>query len=136
MFWQSSNSRILAFGASAEPYSSLRVASFYFDPTQQTFDCMFNTTVGLHRYHQASLGVSDVVSTNGEYIVAIDTPQNLKYVRFTQTELATCKVYCGDGLIEWDEWCDDGNNWNGDGCSSWCTTEPGWVCRFPGTPCN
>eukprot|EP01122_Echinamoeba_exundans_P011799 TRINITY_DN4813_c1_g1_i2.p1 TRINITY_DN4813_c1_g1~~TRINITY_DN4813_c1_g1_i2.p1 ORF type:complete len:1458 (-),score=254.99 TRINITY_DN4813_c1_g1_i2:95-4468(-) len=136
MFWQSSNNRIVAFGASAEPYSSLRVASFYFDPTEQTFDCMFNTSVGLHRYHQASLGVSDVVNVNGEYIVAIDTPQNLKYVRFTETELATCKIYCGDGLIEWDEWCDDGNSWNGDGCSSWCTTEPGWVCRFPGTPCN
>jgi|GEM_PF-1611076 len=31
---------------------------------------------------------------------------------------------CGDGAVGCDEQCDDGNNTNGDGCSSVCTTEP------------
>jgi len=34
----------------------------------------------------------------------------------------TCR--CGDGIADCDEQCDDGNNANGDGCSSVCTTEP------------
>ncbi len=29
--------------------------------------------------------------------------------------------YCGDGIVSVDEFCDDGNNFNGDGCSSYCT---------------
>ncbi len=36
-----------------------------------------------------------------------------------------CKLirldYCGDGIISVDEFCDDGNTFNGDGCSSYCT---------------
>lgn len=35
---------------------------------------------------------------------------------------------CGDGLIEGSEECDDGNTNNGDGCSSTCTQQPGWMC--------
>lgn len=31
--------------------------------------------------------------------------------------------YCGDGIKDADEECDDGNNINGDGCSSVCKTE-------------
>src|SRR5262245_60095971 len=31
--------------------------------------------------------------------------------------------YCGDGLVEADEQCDDGNSTSGDGCSSLCQRE-------------
>jgi cysteine-rich repeat protein len=33
--------------------------------------------------------------------------------------------YCGDGIVQWQlgEECDDGNWYDGDGCSSWCTWE-------------
>jgi cysteine-rich repeat protein len=37
---------------------------------------------------------------------------------------------CGDGVREWKkgERCDDGNIINGDGCSSVCVVEPGYIC--------
>ncbi|HDP73556.1 MAG TPA: DUF4215 domain-containing protein, partial [Candidatus Woesearchaeota archaeon] len=35
---------------------------------------------------------------------------------------------CGDGVIEGDEQCDDGNTLDGDGCSSTCEVESGWLC--------
>lgn len=38
-----------------------------------------------------------------------------------------CQDYCGDRIIITDL-CDDGNNLNGDGCSSVCTIESGWTC--------
>jgi len=41
-----------------------------------------------------------------------------------------CKVpYCGDGIKDKNEYCDDGNNLNGDGCSKTCRFEcPNGVC--------
>lgn len=36
---------------------------------------------------------------------------------------------CGNGFIELDEECDDGNASAGDGCSSTCTKENGFVCN-------
>lgn len=44
-----------------------------------------------------------------------------------------CQDYCGDGIIITDL-CDDGNNLNGDGCSSVCTIESGWTC--PNNTCT
>lgn len=43
---------------------------------------------------------------------------------------------CGDGVIEDVEECDDGNTVSGDGCSSVCHLETGWVCLTPNTPCQ
>lgn len=136
MLWDSPKSRIALFGASADPFSSLRVAAFLLDPATQAFDCMLGSTVGMHRWHGAFVGVTDALRVGAQYLVTVSSPQRLKYVRFSDDELATCRAYCGDGLKEADEWCDDGNTAAGDGCSSWCTTEPGWVCRTPGAPCN
>lgn len=43
---------------------------------------------------------------------------------------------CGNGVKNPDtEICDDGNTKSGDGCSSTCRVEPGWLCTTPGTPC-
>jgi len=36
---------------------------------------------------------------------------------------------CGDGVIEGNEQCDDGNAVSGDGCSSTCQVELGWTCN-------
>ncbi len=33
-------------------------------------------------------------------------------------------AYCGDGKLDAGEQCDDGNNFDGDGCSAKCTVEP------------
>ena len=39
----------------------------------------------------------------------------------------TCIEICGDS-IHYSQSCDDGNNLNGDGCSSICYIENGWEC--------
>ncbi len=36
--------------------------------------------------------------------------------------------FCGNGIVESGETCDDGNPDNSDGCSSTCTVEDGWNC--------
>ena len=43
------------------------------------------------------------------------------------TSSSRCHM-CGNGLVETPEVCDDGNGANGDGCSSACTLEAGFVC--------
>ncbi len=43
---------------------------------------------------------------------------------------------CGDGDIDGNEACDDGNNASGDGCSATCTFEPGWTCGGEPTACT
>jgi len=40
---------------------------------------------------------------------------------------------CGNGLQDGSEYCDDGNEVDGDGCSSSCTQEVGWNCISPFT---
>ena len=47
-------------------------------------------------------------------------------------EIVVCDEVCGDGWIFEDQ-CDDGNNKNGDGCSSECKIEKGWTCKKTGT---
>ena len=46
------------------------------------------------------------------------------------------KAICGNGILEEDELCDDGNTEAGDGCSDDCTVEAGWTCDKPGIPCT
>jgi fibro-slime domain-containing protein len=43
--------------------------------------------------------------------------------------------FCGDGVVDTGEACDDGNATPGDGCSGICTLEPGYTCPTPGLPC-
>ncbi len=38
---------------------------------------------------------------------------------------------CGDGLLDIGEVCDDGNMGDGDGCSSSCQVETGFICTLP-----
>ena len=43
---------------------------------------------------------------------------------------------CGNGALDDGETCDDGNRQNGDGCSSTCQVEDGYLCDDPGLgPC-
>lgn len=39
-----------------------------------------------------------------------------------------CVLRCGDGAFDSGEECDEGNMVSGDGCSSSCLIESGWVC--------
>ncbi len=47
-----------------------------------------------------------------------------------------CIPKCGDKKKNGYEQCDDGNSKSGDGCSSSCLLEPGYVCVALGTPCK
>lgn len=48
----------------------------------------------------------------------------------------TCPLpVCGNGSVETDEDCDDGNASSGDGCSSSCKQETDWVCPTSGKAC-
>jgi cysteine-rich repeat protein len=57
--------------------------------------------------------------------------------------LSDGEAICGDGKIDLDELCDDGNQSNGDGCSSTCQVEECWDCSLDqclrlkaNTPCS
>jgi len=43
---------------------------------------------------------------------------------------------CGDGVMERNEGCDDGNTISGDGCSRICQVESNWYCPKEGQPCQ
>lgn len=44
--------------------------------------------------------------------------------------------FCGNKRVKGDEECDDGNTDPGDGCNANCQREDGWVCQYPGQPCQ
>ena len=43
---------------------------------------------------------------------------------------------CGDGVMERNEGCDDGNTISGDGCSRICQVESNWNCPKEGQACE
>lgn len=43
---------------------------------------------------------------------------------------------CGNGALQGNEQCDDGNHAAGDGCSERCTLEGAFDCVQPGEPCT
>lgn len=46
-------------------------------------------------------------------------------------------LHCGDGVLDDDEACDDGNRNDGDGCQGNCLlAAPGFSCNPPGQPCH
>ena len=53
-----------------------------------------------------------------------------------ETKPEPVRLNCGDGNLDDDEECDDGNKNNGDGCTSNCSREAGWRCEHPGDECE
>ena len=49
---------------------------------------------------------------------------------------STTAPVCGNAQVEANETCDDGNATSGDGCTSACQTESGYVCANPGSLCR
>ena len=47
-----------------------------------------------------------------------------------------CASFCGNGVIEPGEACDDFNFFSQDGCSITCEIEDGWVCQGSPSACN
>eukprot|EP01016_Furgasonia_blochmanni_P008011 TRINITY_DN13219_c0_g1_i2.p1 TRINITY_DN13219_c0_g1~~TRINITY_DN13219_c0_g1_i2.p1 ORF type:complete len:558 (+),score=61.87 TRINITY_DN13219_c0_g1_i2:145-1674(+) len=55
-------------------------------------------------------------------------------IRDSLTKKDICETECGDGLrVQSREECDDGNKIDGDGCSSACKRESGYVCNLNST---
>ena len=44
--------------------------------------------------------------------------------------------FCGDGLLNGEDECDDGNRLAGDGCDPLCAVEPGWTCNGEPSECT
>ncbi|MFO7177081.1 MAG: DUF4215 domain-containing protein [Pseudomonadota bacterium] len=51
------------------------------------------------------------------------------------TDCEPVERLCGNGELDEDEECDDGNSRPGDGCSGICTQEPNYNCPTPGERC-
>lgn len=61
--------------------------------------------------------------------------KNIAFVSLVLLLVASCTPVCGNGSVETSEGCDDGNAFDGDGCSSTCRVESGYACRH-GTECD
>ena len=57
-------------------------------------------------------------------------------VRLDYSDGVATWSFCGNGLIEGGEACDDGNTGAGDGCDGECTMEDGWVCTGEPSECT
>ncbi|MCB0369342.1 MAG: DUF4215 domain-containing protein [Bdellovibrionales bacterium] len=66
---------------------------------------------------------SSILCTNCAYGFHVDSVNNL------------CYSICGDSMIVSNETCDDGNVFNGDGCSSTCQIEPSFFCLNEPSEC-
>ena len=56
--------------------------------------------------------------------------------RTSQLFLSVCApIVCGDGIVNGEEDCDDGNTTAGDGCSDACATEDGYSCSGEPSVC-
>ena len=96
------------------------------------------TTVG------GSITVTDNESGGSLDVGALTTVGGSLTVTDTDTTFAAgfrcdaagnCAPVCGDGLVLNSEQCDDGNDRQGDGCSSVCVREPGFVCSGAPSVC-
>ncbi len=81
-----------------------------------------------------SFGDQARVITTG---ITQDQDQAISFVQWSLSE-CTSEPYCGDGVLDPGEECDDGNNDNGDGCSDSCSIEPycGDGILDPGEECD
>lgn len=66
------------------------------------------------------------VTNHGHDLIASRRPE-WEVVRWLST--------CGNGVVEGNEECDDGDLQDNDGCSSLCKVEPGWKCSGHPSSC-
>ncbi|WP_170319627.1 myxococcus cysteine-rich repeat containing protein [Polyangium spumosum] len=69
---------------------------------------------------------------SGDIEQLFDAPQVNQWIENVQHFLQSCtpipQPICGDGVLDGQEACDDGNMTSGDGCSAACAVDPGWNC--------
>ena len=74
-----------------------------------------------------SYGLSKV-KLNSNLLLQPSLGLNITTYDVVYTRDAARPLVCGDSMVTGDEVCDDGNEINGDGCSSTCTLETGYTC--------
>jgi cysteine-rich repeat protein len=104
-----------------------------FDPAASTTNCV----VGDDDYD--GTGGSQIASRvlmPGQEMVVVASSYDADAIGPYSIEIATAQApVCGDGTAEAPETCDDGGNADGDGCSSGCQIEAGYICDGI-TPCH
>lgn len=88
-------------------------------------------------------GGSNTSGTGGSSVVDFDSGTGGPIICDPSAEGSLCSPDapappgCGDGVLDDDEACDDGNRENGDGCAANClSVEKGYSCSTPGSPCT
>jgi fibro-slime domain-containing protein len=78
-----------------------------------------------------------VTSDDTAILVKLDVPGPEPIAKPCTLDPSNCPVPpgCGNGTLESDEECDDGNTASADGCSLACRQETGFECPTPGSPC-
>jgi fibro-slime domain-containing protein len=71
-------------------------------------------------------------------VVKMDVPGKEARPKTCTQDPSACPIPpgCGNGALDSDEECDDGNTVSGDGCSLACRQETGFVCPKPGSACT
>lgn len=85
-----------------------------------------------------------VIDSLGTYVFIIDTEGLASSVEWPMYQFDERNSgfyeptlnFCGDGLLNWFNECDDGNTKSGDGCSSICTIETGFGCVGEPSVCS
>lgn len=79
-----------------------------------------------------------VVGDNTIDLVVTDQggPNGIWFYPGANRIMSVCSAVCGNGIISTPEACDDGALTDGDGCSSTCTVESGYVCTGSPSSCH
>ena len=90
-----------------------------FDISQ--LECNSTHTISLEVYNESDCNTSDNYASRDFYVMCNGGGIENNETNNTGNET---QAYCGDGVVnQQTEECDDGNNYNGDGCSSTCREE-------------
>jgi fibro-slime domain-containing protein len=79
---------------------------------------------------------SVIIKFDSSVLISLDVPSK-REVRPSCPDPSACGIpaNCGDGTLDSDEECDDGNTISGDGCTMACRLETDWICPNAGSPC-
>jgi cysteine-rich repeat protein len=121
------------FSIDVPPHHRLHAAA----PSGLLFTSTSCTDVGstcISEANDISIPIFDNITESAVtlYLTVDSIPASSSHEGMLQVGLSQCM----DGVVDYGESCDDGNNAKGDGCSDLCLLEPGWSCSMPGYPCD
>jgi cysteine-rich repeat protein len=64
-----------------------------------------------------------IVRSYHEHVITCDKSPDLRQVSCIDYHANEASPFCGNGIVEHGEQCDDGNIQNGDGCNQYCQLE-------------